>query len=105
MKELNPFILHAAIDIVEDVQWRTNTLYLKVVDNFYGYLISAFITPGNIKFLLLHESKNEESIKQFFNDLNDLYVKTLLNPFYKVNDPITSPLFDLKVKGFAKKYL
>jgi len=91
---------------VEDVQWKTNSLYLKVVDNFYGYLISGFITPGNIKFLLLHEqSKNEESIKQFFNDLNDLYVKTLLNPFYKVNDPISSSLFDLKVKGFAKKYL
>jgi hypothetical protein len=105
MKELNPFIVHSAIDIVEDVQWKSNALYLKAVDDFYGYHISAFVTPGNIKFLLLHETKNEESIRQFFNDVNDLYVKTLLNPFYKVNDSITSPVFDLKVKQLAKKYL
>ncbi|CCH43608.1 Trafficking protein particle complex subunit 2 [Wickerhamomyces ciferrii] len=105
MKELNPFILHSSLDIVEDIQWKTSQLYLKTIDNFYGYYISGFLTSGNIKFLLIHETKNEESIRQFFNDLNDLYVKVLLNPFYKVNDAITSPVFDLKVKGFAKKYL
>lgn len=105
MKELNPFIVHAAIDIVEDVQWRSNSLYLKAVDEFYGYYISAFVTPGNIKFLLLHETKNDESIRQFFNEVNDLYVKTALNPFYSVNDPITSAVFDLKVKQLGKKYL
>lgn len=105
MKELNPFVVHAALDVVDDVQWKTNALYLKAIDDFYGYAISAFVTPGNIRFLLLHETRNEEGIRQFFNDVNDLYVKTLLNPFYNVNDPITSPVFDVKVKALAKKYL
>jgi hypothetical protein len=105
MKELNPFVVHAAIDVVEDLQWKANSQYLKVVDEFNGYLVSGFVTAGNIKFLLVHETKNEESIRQFFTELNDLYVKTLLNPFYKVNDPITSPVFDMKVRLFAKKYL
>ncbi|ODQ79920.1 hypothetical protein BABINDRAFT_161587 [Babjeviella inositovora NRRL Y-12698] len=105
MKELNPFILHAALDIIEDVQWETNTLYLKAIDNFYGHLISAYVTPGNVKFLLLHETKNEEAIRHFFTDINDLYVKVLLSPFYNANDPIISPSFDVKVKTLAKKYL
>jgi trafficking protein particle complex subunit 2 len=47
IKELNPFILHSALDIVEDLEWTTNNLYLKVVDNFYNYLVSAFVTGGS----------------------------------------------------------
>ena len=105
MRELNPFIIHSSLDIVEDLQWVKNSMYLKVIDNFYGYYISAYVLPTNVKFLLLHEVKSEESIKQFFFELNDLYVKTLLNPFYNVNNVIKSTSFDLKVKGLAKKYL
>lgn len=105
MRELNPFILHAALDIVEDVQWTTNTLYLKAVDNFYSYMVSAFVTAGNIKIMLLHETKSEDSIRQFFNEIYDLYTKTLLSPFYFVNQPISSPIFDQKVRQLARKYL
>lgn len=160
MREINPFIVHASLDVVEDVQWTTNQLYLKVVDNYYGYMISAMCTAGNIRFLLLHKpgggssntasgsvltggsvdgtgsgmgsgstaggtgggsgggligssstnssasyAHNEEPIRQFFFDVYDLYVKTLLSPFYFVNQPITSPVFDQKVRGLAKKYL
>lgn len=105
MKELSPFVLHSTLDIVEDVQWSTPALYLKAVDNFYAYMISAFVTAGNIKFLLLHESRNEEPIRQFFTDVYDLYVKALLSPFYFVNQTINSPIFDQKVRALAKKYL
>jgi hypothetical protein len=105
MKELNPFILHSALDIVEDVQWTTNAMYLKAIDNFYSYMISAYVTSGNIKLLLLHEQKNEDAIRQFFTDVHDLYVKTLLSPFYFTNQPITSPVFDQKVRHLARKYL
>lgn len=105
MKEINPFVLHSALDIVEDVQWSTPSLYLKAVDTFYEYLISAFVTAGNVKMLLLHETRNEEPIRQFFSDVYDLYVKTLLSPFYFVNQPITSTVFDQKVRALAKKYL
>lgn len=105
MKELNPFIIHSSLDLVEDLQWIKNSMYLKVIDNFYGYFVSAYVTPSNVKILLLHELKNEESIRQFFFEINDLYAKTLLNPFYNVNNVIKSPSFDLKIKALAKKYL
>lgn len=105
MKELAPFILHAAIDMVEQTASKTNQLYLRTVDNFYSHLVSAFITAGDIKIMLLHETRNEESIRQFFQEVHDLYVKTLLSPFYFVNQPISSPVFDQRIKSLAKKYL
>lgn len=150
VKEILPFVTHSALDIVEDATWSTNQFSLGRIDSFYGLLINAFITQGNIKFLLCYDtnssssnggsssgsgvgsaagkapgpgvgttshalstssvsistSKNDDnSIKQFFMEVNDLYVKCLLNPLYSVNDPIVSPDFDLKVKVLAKKYL
>lgn len=150
MREINPFIVHSSLDVLEDVQWTTNQLYLKVIDNYYGYMVSAMCTAGNIRFLLLHKpgtssssggtgsglgggsgsssslvsgttgvvssssgtsgslvsaSHIEEPIRQFFFDVYDLYVKTLLSPFYFVNQPITSQVFDQKVRALGKKYL
>lgn len=105
INELNPFVVHAALDVVDDMQWTTPAMYLKTVDNFYSYMISAYITAGNVRFMLVHETKNEESIRQFFLDLYDLYVKTLMSPFYRVTDRIESTAFDAKVRSLAKKYL
>jgi hypothetical protein len=47
IKELCPFILHSSLDVVEDSQWGSNSLYLKVIDNFYSYMVSAFVTGGS----------------------------------------------------------
>lgn len=111
IKELLPFIANSSLDLIEETQWSSNQVYLGKVDSFYGLLVNAFLTQGNIKLILCYDgnysgSKSEEnSIKQFFNEVNELYVKNLLNPFYSVNDPIISPEFDLKVKLLAKKYL
>lgn len=121
VKELLPFISNSSLDLVEDAQWLTNGLHLGRVDSFFGVLVNAFITQGNIKFILCSEgaptsgsslelitssSKHDDvSIKHFFSETYDLYVKTLLSPFYSVNDPIVSPDFDHRVKALAKKYL
>ncbi|RPA75513.1 Sedlin [Ascobolus immersus RN42] len=104
-RHMNQFIAHASLDIVEEIQWNNQSMYLKVVDKFYGVLVSCFLTAGNIKFLLLHEVKSEDAIRNFFTDVYDLYTKTLMNPFYSVNQTITSPIFDQRVKQVAKKYL
>lgn len=48
IKELSPFILHSSLDVVEDAQWQSNALYLKVIDNFYSYMVSAFVTGGSM---------------------------------------------------------
>lgn len=154
IKEILPFVTHSSLDIIEDVSWATNQFSLGRIDSFYGLVINAFITQGNIKLILCVDtgaassststsgnanssnggnsthsigasssiphlgsssasagasatiSKSDDNlIKQFFMEVNDLYVKCLLNPLYAVNEPITSPDFDFKVKQLARKYL
>lgn len=105
-KELLPFIANASLDIIEEQMWSTQVLNLGKIDQFYGINISAYLTQGSIKFVLCYDSnKDENSIRQFFQDVNELYVKILMNPFYNVNDAILVPEFDYKVKLLAKKYL
>ncbi|KAG7448984.1 transport protein particle complex subunit [Guyanagaster necrorhizus] len=98
-------IANASLDVVEDVMRKENTMYLKSVDKFNEWTISAFITPGNTKFVLLHESKNDDGIKSFFMDVWELYVKTMLNPFHTAHTIIRSGVFDARVRQSAKKYL
>ena len=128
VKELLPYITHASLDVVDDATWTTNQFNLGRIDLFYGISVNAFLTQGNIKFLLCHtpntgpsgslgagtgsvvssstSSKNEDNaIRQFFMEINELYVKCLMNPLYSVNEPIRSTEFDLKVKLLARKYL
>lgn len=76
-----------------------------------------------MKFVLLHDGKNDDGIRAFFLDVWELYLKvgavqdslstitdrpelqTLLNPFHLVNSPIVSAVFDARVKASAKKNL
>lgn len=135
LRELNPFILHASLDIVEDLQWQsvpntqannssttgflrsknvsnTDNCYLGKVDHFYGLAITAYLSYANMKFVMIHGSASNSSViiddnacRSFYQEVHELYIKTLMNPFYKVNDPITSPAFDSRVRALAKKYL
>ena len=75
------------------------------IDSTPENLVSAMVSNGHIKFLLLHENKNEEAIKQFFQEVFEIYLKKLLNPFYKPNSFIKCLNFDAKVKQLSKKYL
>ncbi|KAF9426574.1 TRAPP subunit [Podila epigama] len=104
-RHLNQFITHSALDMVEDIQWSTNQMYLKCIDKFNERFISAYLTAGNIKLLLLHDTKSEDAIRNFFNECYELYIKTLLNPFYELNSVIGSTAFDTKVRLSAKRYL
>ncbi|KAI5955710.1 TRS20 [Candida jiufengensis] len=106
-REILPFIANASLDLIEDQMWSTQLLNLGKIDQFYSIFINAYLTQGNIKFILCHNNttKDENSIKSFFQDINELYVKVLMNPFYNLNDSILVPDFDNKIKLLAKKYL
>lgn len=102
-------------------------MYLKCIDRFYNNYVSCFITGGNIKFLLLHSPmqpsttgstrastsiaanptspQTEEAVKQFFTEVYENWVKTIMSPFYQVNMEVKSPIFRSRVVAAGKKYL
>ncbi|KIK08581.1 hypothetical protein K443DRAFT_85203 [Laccaria amethystina LaAM-08-1] len=98
-------IANASLDAIEDTMRKENTMYLKSVDKFNEWTVSAFVTSGNMKFVLLHEGKNDEGIRGFFAEVWELYVKTMMNPFHTAHSIIRSNVFDSRVRASARKYL
>lgn len=79
-----------------------------------------------MRFILLHEIKNDDGIRMFFTDAWDAFVRvrphlmplpwvyrtlrstasqTQLSPFYELNAKITSTVFDSKIRQSARRYL
>ncbi|XP_058004694.1 transport protein particle 20 kDa subunit [Hevea brasiliensis] len=103
--QLHQFVLHAALDIVQDLAWTTSAMFLKAIDNFNDLAVSVYVTAGNTRFMLLHNPHNDDGIKSFFQEVHELYIKILLNPLYLPGSRITSSHFDTKVRALARKYL
>ncbi|PAN07025.1 hypothetical protein PAHAL_1G305600 [Panicum hallii] len=99
------FILHAALDVVQDLAWTTNAMFLRSVDRFNDLVVSVYVTAGHTRFMLLHDSRSDDGIKTFFQEVHDLYIKIFLNPLYLPGSRITSSHFDTKVRALARKYL
>ncbi|CAN6678402.1 unnamed protein product [Malus baccata var. baccata] len=85
--QLHQFILHAALDIVQDLAWTTSAMYLKAIDRFNDLVVSVYVTAGHI----LHIFSSN--------------ICTLLNPLYLPGSRIASSHFDTKVRALARKYL
>ncbi|KAM0855268.1 hypothetical protein ACQ4PT_049900 [Festuca glaucescens] len=101
------FILHAALDVVQDLAWTTNAMFLRSVDRFNDLVVSVYVTAGmtHTRFMLLHDSRSEDGIKSFFQEVHELYIKIFLNPLYLPGSRITSSHFNTKVRALARKYL
>ena len=84
----------------------STTSYLKTVDAYGSWLVSAYVTPSNVRFLLFHDLKGEDSIKSFFLDCFDAYTKTISNPFYEPWRKLSGVKnFDDAVRKAYKKHL
>jgi hypothetical protein len=81
----------------------TNMLIKDVNDKFSDLTVSAFVTAGHAKIMLLHDQKTDGSaVRQFFADLHEMFVKVVVNPFYEKDAPIVSSAFDASVRARAK---
>ncbi|KAL9386517.1 hypothetical protein Peur_019641 [Populus x canadensis] len=75
--QMHQFILHAALDIVQDLAWTTSAMYLKAIDRFNDMVVSVYVTAGHTRFMLLHDSRNDDGIKSFFQEVHELYIKVV----------------------------
>ncbi|KAK4684792.1 trafficking protein particle complex subunit 2, partial [Tremellales sp. Uapishka_1] len=103
-RSLLQMIANKSLDSIEEVMEGTGTLYLRNVDRYNEWMVSAFVA-ASVKFVLLHDVKNEDGIRVFFLDVWENYVKTLLNPFCTVNTSIRNVAFESKLRASAKRNL
>lgn len=104
-KDVLQMIAHSSLDAVEDMALYDGALYLRAVDRINEWTTSAFVVPGGTRFLILHEHKHDEGIRNFFLDVWELWVKLNLNPLREPDSPVLSSSFDSRVRASARRYL
>ncbi|MBA0740533.1 hypothetical protein Gogos_013728 [Gossypium gossypioides] len=73
-------------------------MILKTIDKFNDLVVSVYVTADHIlniskpihflhfiihtRFMLLYGSRSDDGIKSFFQEVHELYIKSLLNPLY-----------------------
>eukprot|EP00750_Incisomonas_marina_P016642 INCI19249.1.p1 GENE.INCI19249.1~~INCI19249.1.p1 ORF type:complete len:147 (-),score=27.64 INCI19249.1:195-635(-) len=105
VKNQKDYILYSALDMVDNELLLSTKNYYEELDSFNEWKISAFVSPGQTKYLLMHRNECREGISAFFKEVHQHYVETVLNPFYRLGTVITTPVFARSVNRSARKWL
>ena len=54
--------------------------------------------------MLLHDARNEENVRSFFDEVHQLYLRVALNPFHTPRTPIENEVFDRRVRQAARRH-
>ena len=54
---------------MEEQMLQSSQNFLRVLDKFNDFNVTGFVTSDNLKFLLLHKQRSEDSIRRFFHDV------------------------------------
>lgn len=65
---------------MQSIVWNIYSSYLKVVDKYNEWLVSSYLTPSGMRFMLLHEARNEDGIKIFFWEIHEMFLKVSIQP-------------------------
>lgn len=102
---LKQFVAHAALDLIDQLQWHTQNLFLKCVDKYNDWFVSAFVAPSLVRLVLVHDHRHELGIRNFFNDVFEMYINLSMNPFYEDGAKIQSEDFGRRVEISFKRFL
>lgn len=101
---LDEFILYSSLDLVDRLKVSSSEAYLKVVDKFNDFLVSAFVPISSVRLLLLHKGRSsEDAIRIFFQEVYSIYARLVANPTYNIGTLISQPQFDKSVREIGGK--
>lgn len=101
---LKQFIAYSALDIIDELESTSTSMYLKSIDKFNEWTVYAFV-PNKLRILLLSTNKIARVDENFFIEIYQTYCKFATNPLYTHNSLIKSASFDKKVAQIARRYL
>ncbi|CZT25174.1 related to sedlin [Ramularia collo-cygni] len=115
-KHMNQFIVHSALDVVEDAQWSGNVKFMLLMNPdpaataYSSFQTSPPSRPATARQSTLiannpTSQQTEEAVRQFMLEVYEAWMKCIMNPFYATDQPVTSPIFRSRVSTAAKKYL
>eukprot|EP00127_Corallochytrium_limacisporum_P004049 Clim_evm98s156 gene=Clim_evmTU98s156 len=110
------FIVHTALDVIEEKRRaaakgsQSNDSYLGLLYSTVEYSIYGYSALTHIKFVAV-VSKNdgmaqedEVTIKTFFKNLHQLYIRVCYNPFYFPGEAIRSEKIDEEMDELMSRY-